>query len=933
MLEKYYQKTGSVNVLPPRCHYAPRGGVVSLNGVWDMRAYKSIYDVPEDFALVDTKNKPHGRLLEPIAASGYPLCEEQSGASTGGTTIKEWCPIEVPSCVQYHGYDHFQYTNINYPFPYDPPYVPQENPAFHYRRTFTIKANDTPGKFYLNFDGVDSCFYLYINEKFAGFSQISHRTSEFDITGLVCFGENTVDVLVLKWCAGSYLEDQDKWRFTGIFRDVYLLARPEGHIVDYKVETAPDGTATFTYLSGGASATLALFGETQTCLPGESITFKTRNPRLWTAESPYLYGLEIECAGEMIDEKVGIRTVAVEDGVFKINGKHIKLKGVNRHDFHPGKGAAVSAADMRADLELMKAHSINAVRTSHYPSAPAFYRLCDELGLYVMSEADVECHGVFGGYANAPALTDCEPFASSVLERNLCNVAAQKNRPSVIIWSLGNESGYGDIFPRAALEIKKIDGTRLVHYQGAFCGGQNPGGAKDNAVFDMVSHMYYPPEWIKDVYLKNESETRPFVLCEYSHAMGNGPGDLKEYWDVINSSDRLIGGFVWEWKDHGISDTFLSGLAKRNDVFGVSDAFRAGGSASGKVPAYQYGGDFGEVPHDGNFCIDGLVGPDLEIKPGLLNLKKIYGNEKTEDSAVQAPSVVLTPVGVQIRTNANAVKLSCGGANYTVDLFTGGLTSAIIGSTERLAAPLVPTITRAPTDNDRNVKHEWFARGIYDATPVIRDVKITKTGLNLTGKMLPVSKASCLEFTLGYAFFADGIEIDFTYKMPDSVKNLPRAGISFAVGREFSGFEYCGRGPCEVYADTADLSAFGRYQTTVEKNFTNYIKPQECGSHCGTKHVKLFPENSAQAGRKNGRATGGAVEISAAKPFSFSVLPYNEKILRKTAHNWELPPPDVVYVTLDAAMRGIGSNSCGPALNEKWEIPRKGGNTFRIRVC
>ncbi|MDR3318527.1 MAG: hypothetical protein LBS99_03745, partial [Clostridiales bacterium] len=567
------------NVLPARCAYRPQDGVLSLNGEWAITEYKSVHEADDGFLESELNGK-----------------------------------IEVPSCVQYYGYDYFQYSCLNYPFPYDPPYVPFDNPVFHHRKRFGCRKDGD--KKYLVFEGVDSCFYLYVNKSYVGFSQISHRVSEFDVTSFIVNGENTVDVLVVKWCAGSYLEDQDKWRFSGIFRDAYLLSRPRGHIEDYTVNTALDGTVEFCYNRGGSEAAVTLSGETKTVRAGEAVRFTLKNPGLWSAEKPLLYDLRIACAGETINEKVGIRSVTIEDGIFKINGKHIKLKGVNRHDFHPEKGAAVSEADMRADLVLMKAHNINAVRTSHYPSSPAFYKLCDELGLYVMSEADVECHQSLylrrkENEACSFEIADGDMFAEAIIERNLDNVETQKNRACVIIWSLGNESGYGKNFTKAAELIKLKDASRPIHFESmSLISGREE---YYTVPLDMVSRMYPSYEWLDKDFLADPKERRPIVLCEYSHAMGNGPGDLQRYRDIFAKSDRDMGGFVWEWKDHGV--------------------LRGGG--------YRYGGDFPEHANDGNFCLDGLVGPGLEIKPGILNLKKLYGDEKpARESAVKAPSVL-----------------------------------------------------------------------------------------------------------------------------------------------------------------------------------------------------------------------------------------------------------------------------------------------------
>lgn len=851
----------SENVLPARCAYVPQNARLSLNGEWFIKEHKSVYNLPDDY------------LNEPISDK-----------------------IIVPSCVQYYGYDYFQYTNIKYPFPYNPPYTPYNNPAYHYRREFNLKKD---GKIYLVFEGVDSCFYVYINKHYVGFSQISHRISEFDITDLTQEGVNTIDIFVVKWCAGSYLEDQDKWRFTGIFRDVYLLVRPQGHIVDYAIQTKIDGKVTFKYNSGAAPARIDFNGETKTVAPGESADFAVANPVLWTAENPHLYDLKIACAGETIDEKVGIREVSVENGVFKINGKHVKLKGVNRHDFHPKKGSAVSEEDILADLKLMKEHNINAIRTSHYPASPAFYRFCDELGFYVMSEADIETHGTmfkdgsYGDYWNA--LADDPLFYDAIIERNTQNVINHKNRPCVIIWSLGNEAGWGKSFYDAAVEIKRIDSTRLVHYE------RTEGVLKTNPKayyelpLDMVSRMYdfedkKPGQSALEV-LNDTNETRPFVYCEYCHAMGNGPGDLEIYWNILNSSDRFMGGFVWEWKDHGV-------------------LYGEGG--------YKYGGDFGETPHDGNFCIDGLVGPSLEIKPGLLNLKKIYGGEKTDDQKIEVPTISLQKRKPEILTKKDETVIKCGEAEYAVNLFNGKITSAKIGGVEFLNNPIAVNIARAPTDNDQYIKKEWFERGVYEAEPFIQNYEVIDDGLKLSGKMLPVYRSSCLDFDLVYKFFQDGVEIEFRYIIPDSVKSLPRAGLTFGIDKGLDSLVFYGKGEYEAYIDTASLVAFGRYETTVEKNFTDYIRPQECGSHCGTRYIKLFNQNAS-------------IEISAQKPFSFSALPYDEKTLRTTTHNWKLPPSKAVYVSIDIVMRGIGSNSCGPKLPAQFEIPKKADNIFIIK--
>lgn len=848
----------------PRSSYMPEDGVVPLNGTWQIKEHKSVYEISKD------------AIFEKLDAE-----------------------IEVPSCVQYFGYDYFQYTNVNYPIPIDPPFTPYMNPTYHYRRIFEINQINLDKRQYLVFEGVDSCFYLYVNGEYVGFSQISHRISEFDITGYVTIGKNTVDVFVVKWCAGTYLEDQDKWRFTGIFRDVYLLSRPAGHIEDYRITTKLDGSVGFTYIRGTLPAVITFNGETKTATLGQTITFNVKNPQLWTAENPHLYDLKIECAEETIMEKVGIREVTVDNGIFKINGTHIKLKGVNRHDFHPKKGAAVSPDDMIADLTLMKAYGINAVRTSHYPSAPAFYRLCDELGLYVMSEADVESHGL--GYLKAPdgdkaALkkkTD-ELFCDAIVERNRQNVISQINRPCVIIWSLGNECRYDGGFTKAAKAVKAIDNTRLVHYEGMVV-LENTDVYYDLPL-DMVSRMYASPEWIEDVYLKDARERRPFVLCEYCHAMGNGPGDLADYWRVLYSSDRIIGGFIWEWKDHGIR-------------------YGEGG--------YKYGGDFGEFPHDGNFCIDGLVGPNLEIKPGLINLKRVYegkiGKPHTAETKITGQKL-LKQEPINYTETVDSYTICHGTSEYKIAKGSGELLSAKIDGEEMLTAPIKVNIVRAPIDNDRKLESEYASIGLLYASQTAREICFVpdKNTVSVKGKMLPVAKSAVMDFSLEYGFAKGGIIVKFAYAIPDYVQSLPRVGLSFAVESKPYTVSYCGYGPHESYIDTHVLMDKAEYKIEIKDMFTDYIKPQECGSRFGTDWFALSEKGET------------VLHVTADKTFSFSALPYSAEQLKNATHNWQIGKSEAVYISIDVSMSGVGSNACGPELAKSYRTPKTGERTFYI---
>lgn len=525
--------------------------------------------------------------------------------------------IPVPSVWQNHGHDHHQYTNVRYPFPYDPPFVSLENPCGAYLRDFQLEKKQENFRYYLNFEGVDSCFYLWINGTFAGYSQISHSTSEFDVTDLLCRGTNTAAVLVLKWCDGSYLEDQDKLRMSGIFRDVYLLARPERHIRDFTVTTPLFEN----YTKARVDVSLDFCGEsspvhyaltspcgtktiTGTCCK-KNISIPVEMPILWNAENPQLYTLTLTVPGETIRQKVGIREIRTEKDVLLLNGQNIKFRGVNRHDSDPVFGYAVCAEHMKKDLMLMKEHNINAIRTSHYPNSPLFTEMCDEYGFYVIAEADLECHGVVDLY---DTVTDsfAEKYAriakdpvwqEAILDRVRHSVIRDKNHPCVLIWSMGNESGYGCNLKNALTWTKHYDPSRLTHYEGAACDPERIGDSYPD--LDLVSRMYPSAEEIENGLLG--AAGKPFVLCEYAHAMGNGPGDLEEYQQLIEHSDNFCGGFVWEWCDHAVL------MGKTND---------------GR-PKYYYGGDFGEFPHDANFCMDGLVYPDRTPHTGLKEYKNI----------------------------------------------------------------------------------------------------------------------------------------------------------------------------------------------------------------------------------------------------------------------------------------------------------------------
>lgn len=587
-LENYYENLNvlHMNTEENRCYYIPRDNDqkesrIMLNGQWKFRYYNTI--------------------------------EEAENFLTDDFHDSKFSIIQVPSNWQNFGYDCHQYVNINYPFPYDPPYVPTDNPCGLYRRNIELFKHEMDKQLFINFEGVDSCFYLWINKEFVGYSQVSHSTSEFNITPYVNEGVNCIDVLVLKWCDGSYLEDQDKFRMSGIFRDVYILKRPKQYVRDYTIHTKlSDDLQKASIiiqldLFGNLSVTCSLYdhkGELMEQNPAESnrCIFQVKEPILWNAEQPYQYSIQITTSEEVICQKIGIRKIEVINNVVLLNGIAIKFKGVNRHDSNPYTGAAISKEDAIADLKLMKEHNINAIRTSHYPNAPWFTEMCDEYGFYVIGESDIESHGTDRIYTthekDALSLLAKDPmFYEAILDRVQRNVIRDKNRTSILMWSLGNESGYGKNFEAAGRWVKEYDSTRLLHYEsGTWIAEPNA----DISMLDVISRMYASTEWIKE-YCENPDSDKPFVQCEFCHAMGNGPGDLEDYYKQIYQYDNFCGGFIWEWCDHGVY---------------------MGKAANGKDKFY-YGGSFSEFPHDGNFCMDGLVYPDRCPHTGLLELKNV----------------------------------------------------------------------------------------------------------------------------------------------------------------------------------------------------------------------------------------------------------------------------------------------------------------------
>ena len=597
------------NTMPSRAYYMPASHemgplvedrfssdrVICLNGTWEFQYFNSIYDLQEKFY------------------------EQGYGCS-------RFTQVEVPGVWQNYGYDSYQYTNVRYPIPLDPPYVPQENPCGAYVRKFYYEIPEEAPRAYLNFEGVDSCFYVWVNGKYVGYSQVSHATSEFDVTEVLKNGENTLAVLVLKWCDGTYLEDQDKFRMSGIFRDVYFVNRPENVVYDYfttteiqeeqaviTVQASYQGKAVPTkltlYDAEHKEIASRVFQENTGTVYTHKAVIVVKEPNLWNPEQPYLYTLVLETEGEVITDRIGLREICVKDAVLYVNGTAIKFKGVNRHDSDPVTGFVIGLEQMKKDLQMMKESNFNAVRSSHYPNVPYFYQLCDEYGFFVIAEADNESHGTQSQYLKDSnwenvsrkwneRISDNPEFIPATLDRTKLCVHREKNRPCIIIWSMGNECGYGCTFEEALKWTKGFDSTRLTCYESSFY--RSDRRKYDYSNIDIFSRMYPSLEEIQE-YMDKKPD-KPLLLIEYCHAMGNGPGDLEDYFQIIYEYDVLCGGFVWEWCDHAIYQ---------------------GQAANGKEK-YLYGGDFGEEVHDGNFCMDGLVYPDRTPHTGLLEYQNVY---------------------------------------------------------------------------------------------------------------------------------------------------------------------------------------------------------------------------------------------------------------------------------------------------------------------
>ena len=919
----------SENRQGPRSYYIPKGvsTYTLLNGEWDFAYFEKDYEVPDN--------------------------------------IENWDKIEVPSCWQLKGYDNPNYCNINYPYPVDPPYVPDDNPCGIYRREFDI--SNLSGKYYFVFEGVSSCAYLYINSKYVGFTQGSHLQAEFDITDFVVEGKNVVTVKVLKWCVGSYLEDQDAFRYNGIFRDVYLLNRPENHIRD--IEILSNTKAISLKVDKKSVLTIKSLGE-ELCKTEieKDFVFTPENPILWNAEKPFLYDVIIECQGEIIEFKTGLRDVKISSKYeLLINGVSVKLHGINHHDTSKFGGWCQTEDELRRDLELMKSLNINCVRTAHYPPTPKFIQMCDELGFYVICETDIENHGFLRRLPNVEYKFDMEDeiwpgtnpqWEKEHVERMQRMVELFKNHTSIIFWSTGNESGHSVNHVKMIEWTRNRDNTRLIH-----CEDASRKGEIHNA--DVYSRMYPSVEGIEG-FANDDNIDMPVFLCEYAHAMGNGPGDVWDYNEMFDKYPKLIGGCIWEWADHVVT------------VDGVE----------------KYGGDFeGEITHDSNFCCDGLVFADRSFKAGTLEAKAAYQpikttfengilsvynrldftnlNEyefcyeieldgvckKSEKRVLDTLPHTYTEIKIDYQPETckygaylNCVlskegqvfaktqhKLDCiieelpksekaklleddiniyaKGENfeYTFSKKYGTFSSIKVDGIEHLANKIHLTSYRAPTDNDKNIHPRWANINIWQGENLdcqfskVYDCTIEDGVIIAKCSLAGVSRLPYFRYTQTVSIYKNGqIDVALNGDVRNDTIFLPRLGFEIELPKSINEFTYFANGPYESYCDLCHASTVGLYESSAKKEFVKYVRPQEHGNHNFAKMLKI-----------------GKLKIVTANEFEFAVSKYSTAAIRKAEHIDELEENGNTNLRIDYKVSGLGSNACGPFLDKKYQLTDK----------
>ena len=882
-----------INREPARAYFIPYGEkagdrMLSLNGEWQFRWTKTPQWRIKDFYRTDFDDS--GWIKFPVPANW----EVNDGNHSFGTPI---------------------YISAGYPFKIDPPYVMSEpkrewttyeerNPTGQYRRTFTLPAGWQAGQTFLRFEGVMSAFYVWINGKKVGYSQGSMEPSEFNITSYLQQGDNQIAVEVYKYSDGSYLEDQDFWRFGGIHRDVLLYHTPDVRLRDVAIRASMDGVlqinpqfSVYHNENGeGYRLVATLFdGNSPVCCDTiatdetldlahkasrmnewfpqrgyrkfNRMEMKVDHPRLWSVDHPNLYTLRLQLQNadgtivEQTTQQVVFRTIEIADGRLLINGRAIKIRGVNRHEHDPYRARVMTEELMKQDLQLMKQANINAVRLAHYPNCPRWYELCDSMGMYVMDEADCETHGLRGTLASTP------DWADAFLDRAIRMAERDKNHPSIIFWSLGNESGYGPNHAAMSAWLHEFDPTRPVHYEGAQ-------GDPDPKTVDVISR-FYPrvmeeylnpgiPEgsdkeraenarWERLLEIANRTnDNRPVLTSEYAHCMGNALGNFKEYWDEICSHKRMLGGFIWDWVDQGLIEP--QGIV-------------------------HYGGDFGDKPNLHAFCMNGIVMSDRTLTPKYFEVQQVYGEVAKACGDSYVPVDYTKALGVKSLGDKKPRSLK---SKKNFSLFTFNFS-------------LKPQCFRAPTDNDKSFGN-WLAK----------DWK--RCGLDTL--RIPMTTEQ------------QGNELTFTFTIPDGLPEIPRLGILIELPREYEQLTWYGRGPWDNYPDRKQSCPIGLWQSTVSQQYVHYPRPQDSGNHEDCTYVELKT-------KRGKRLCIEAVD----HPFSFSALPYSAQYLASNTHDHELQDQGKTYLSIDCAVMGLGNSSCGPGVLKKYTIDKSKKHQLKIRIA
>lgn len=930
-----------------------------------------------------------------------------------------WDEIDVPGCWTMQGRgDQPHYTNVQMPFPGLPPDVPAANPTGLYERVVEVPARWAGRRVVLHVGAAESVLIARVNGRPAGLSKDSHLAAEFDVTDLVRPGPNVVSLTVVKWSDASYIEDQDQWWHGGITRSVFLYATDPVHLADVRaiatlaedlaggslevrVEVdfggvAPEPGWTLEARLGDLTGVLAapvpdtgrhegprpsrdrreladrriasgplteeertvlwpqLYAELAPATVGRvTLQADVAGVRPWSSELPVLYPLSLALrspAGEAVEEialQVGFRRVEIVGRDLLINRKRVFIRGVNRHDFDQRTGRVVSEASMRDDLVAMKRFGFNAVRTSHYPNDPAFLDLCDQLGMYVIAEADIESH------AFIDSLCDDLRYLGAWVDRVSRMALRDKNHPSVIAWSLGNESGHGTNHEAAAAWLRRYDPSRPLHYEGAI----RWDWASDQGVSDLTCPMY-PPIWAIVGHAASGRQRHPLIMCEFSHAMGNSNGTLAEYWDAIESTPGLQGGFIWEWWDHGLVQDLPDGTRR-----------------------WAYGGDFGDQPNDGNFCIDGVVFPDRTPKPALWEHHALAGPVRASATAddlragritihnrqdfrdlawlrghvdvavegvvVHAAELPLPRLGpgedaVVALPGWDEISGGEGEAWLTVRFVTAGPEAwadaghevawaqlpleprstpvpgaAPVGGASRpgvavdrdgllvhelIAAPPLLSLWRAPTDNDRipGLAAEWDALGLANLTRVLESVEDVGGATIVRSRYRTGSGIEVPHEMVLTALAGDAVRVDETAVIPGTLPDLARVGTVLEVAADLDRVEWFGRGPHETYPDRRRGGRVGRWRSTLDDLHVPYVRPQESGGRADVRWISLT------------EAAGRGLRITLDVPRQVSASRFRAADLAAATHHGQLVPRPAAVVHLDAAHRGLGTASCGP---------------------